>query len=312
MSTSGKSVSLVLTSGSARGLAHIGAIEELLARGYDIKAVSGSSIGAAVGGLYAAGKLAPYKEWMLQLSRMDVFNLFDFTFSSQGFLKGERVFEEMEHILGDSLIEESLIPFTAVTTDLVTRKQVWLQQGSLFKAIRASVAIPSIITPVYTDTQILVDGGVTNPIPVEPLLQYQNDMLVVVNTNANTPYHPTIEQAPEEKQTESEYLNRLAAFRKRWSKYLPGSNEIQPVTKRKKLEKLGYMSLLNNTIMLMEDRLIELTINNHHPDVIIDVSRDVCGMFEFYKAKEVIEAGRAAAAISLDAYEQKTEKYRTI
>ncbi len=305
MKQSGKSVSLVLTSGSARGLAHIGAIEEILRRGYKIDAVSGSSIGAAVGGIYAAGKLQTYKEWMVQLSRMDVFNLFDFTFSSQGFLKGERVFEEMERIIGDSLIEESKVPFTAVATDLVTKKEVWIQRGSLFKAIRASVAIPSVITPVYTDTQILVDGGVSNPIPVEPVLQYQSDILMVVNTNANIPYHPPKVKQPEEQETENEYMKRLAAFRKKYARYLPGSPGNDLAEKVKRPEKLGYMSLLNNTIELMEDRLIELTINNHHPDVIVDVSRSVCGMFEFYKAKEVIEAGRIAAAQSLDKYEDR-------
>lgn len=312
MDTSNKTVSLVLTSGSARGLAHIGAIEELEKRGYQIKAVAGSSIGAAVGGLYAADKMTAYKEWMLQLSRMDVFNLFDFTFSSQGFLKGERVFEEMKRVLGDAQIEDCRIPYTAVATDLVEKKEVWMRSGSLFKAIRASVAIPTIITPVYTDDHILVDGGVSNPIPVEPVLEYQNELLIVINTNAEIPYTPAIIKDQQEEKSESEYLSRLAAFRKKWSKYLPISNSEEEIKKEtpqsRKIEKLGYMSLLNQTINLMEDKLIELTIHRHDPDVIINVSRHVCSMFEFYKAHEVIEAGRQAAIVALDEFENKKNK----
>lgn len=311
-----KTVSLVLTSGSARGMAHIGAIEEIEKRGYQVRAVSGSSIGAVVGGVYAAGKMPEFRDWMLQLSRMDVFNLFDFSFSSKGVLKGERVFDEMKRIVGDHQIEDLPIPFTAISTDIVKKREVWFREGSLMKAIRASVAIPTIVHPVYTDDQILIDGGVTNPIPVTPVLQYQNDIIIVINLNANKPYTAPLVKAPEDQESESQYMSYLAAFRKRWAKYFSSSDngedtklaEPEVPIKNNKVEKLGYMSLMNHTINLMEDRLIELTINDHRPDVIVNVSRDVCGMFEFYKAKEVIEAGRTAAIEALDAYEAKQNK----
>ena len=307
-----KTVSLVLTSGSARGMAHIGAIEEIEKRGYKVKAVSGASIGAVVGGVYAAGKMPEYKEWMLQLSRMDVFNLFDFSFSSKGVLKGEKVFDEMKRIVGDYQIEELPIPFTAIATDIIKQKEVWLRKGSLMKAIRASVAIPTIVHPVYTDDQILIDGGVTNPIPVGPILQYESDIVIVVNLNANIPYTPPLVKAPEDQESESQYMSYLAAFRKRWASYFSGNDNNEKkeveVSAPTKVKKLGYMSLMNHTITLMEDRLIELTINDHRPDVIVEVSRNVCGMFEFYKAKEVIEAGRLAAIEALDAYEAKQNK----
>lgn len=309
MDAAKKTVRLVLSSGSARGLAHIGVIEELEQRGYEIVAVSGSSIGAAVGGIYAAGKLPAYKDWALQLSRMDVFNLFDFTFSSHGFLKGERVFEEMHKIIGDSRIEEGRIPFTAVATDVAHNKEIWLQEGSLFEAIRASVSIPTVITPIYSEKHILIDGGVINPVPVEPVLPYQSDLLMVVNCNANIPYHSAITKTPEEQKDESKYLSRLEVFRKKWSKYLPKSDTpANPKTKAEKQkaqaqEKMGYMSLMNKTLELMGDKLIALTINSHQPDVIVNVSRGVCSMFEFYKAHEIIEAGRQAAIKSLNEFE---------
>jgi NTE family protein len=291
-------------------MAHIGAIEELLLRGYQIKVVSGSSMGAVVGGMYAAGKLDMYRDWIISLSRMDVFNLFDFAFSSTGLLKGERVFEEMARILGDAQIEEFKIPFTAVVSDVLSKKEVWMQQGSLFKAIRASVAVPTLVTPVYTETQILIDGGVLNPMPIEPVLGHQYDLLIVVNANAEIPYHKHYHPTKQEIQDEEVYQGRLAQFRKKWSKYLTMSsnNPIIETEQIQKIEKLGYMSLLNKAVDLMENRIIELSIEKHQPDMIINVSREVCGMFEFYKAKEVIEAGRLATKETLDNFEAELSK----
>jgi NTE family protein len=166
----GKKISLVLSSGGARGLAQIGAIEALSEHGFEIVSVSGSSVGAAIGGLYAAGKLKAYKEWVIQMGKIDVFRLFDINFTGVGLIKGERVFEAMEKVIGDCMIEDMPIPFTAVATDIFNNKDVYIQKGSLFKAIRASVAIPSVLSPVYTENSILVDGGVCCPIPVEPVL----------------------------------------------------------------------------------------------------------------------------------------------
>lgn len=287
-------------------MAHIGAIEELVARGYQIKVVSGSSMGAVVGGLYAAGKLDMYRDWMVSLSRMDVFNLFDFAFSSAGLLKGERVFEEMARLLGDAQIEDLPIPYTAVVTDVLAKKEVWMQQGSLFKAIRASVAVPTIVTPVYTDTQILVDGGVLNPMPIEPVLGHEYDLLIVVNTNAEIPYHQKYLPTQQEAKDAEVYEGRLAQFRKKWSKYLSSGGVETEQTQ--KIAKLGYMSLLNKAVDLMENRIIELSLEKHHPDIVINVSREVCSMFEFHKAKEVIEAGRVATKETLDNFEAELSK----
>ncbi|CAN5239250.1 patatin-like phospholipase family protein [soil metagenome] len=303
-----KTVALVLTSGSARGLAHIGAIEEILERGYEIKVISGSSMGAVVGGLLAADKLELYRDWMITLSRMDVFNLFDFSFSSAGLLKGERVFEEMARLLGDAQIEDCTIPYTAVVTDLITKKELWLRKGSLFKAIRASVAIPTIVTPVYTDTQILVDGGVLNPMPIEPVLEYDYDLLIVVNTHADIPYKKSYEPSKQEKKDAEVYEGRLAQFRKKYSKYLTLYSSTPNTDILPRIERLGSMSLLSKAVDLMENRIIELSLEKHHPDIVIPVSREVCTMFEFYKAKETIEAGRAAAKETLDNFEAQLAK----
>src|SRR5690554_2107852 len=152
-------VALTLGSGGARGYAHIGAIEVLNERGYDIIAISGCSMGALIGGIYAAGKLKEYKDWVTGLGQFDVIKLLDLTFSSIGAIRGEKVFSIVREILGDTRIEDLPIPFTAVATDLLAHKEIWFQEGPLDKAIRASIAIPRVVTPLVLDGRVLVDGA---------------------------------------------------------------------------------------------------------------------------------------------------------
>src|SRR5688572_24125800 len=161
-----KNIRLVLGSGGARGMAHIGVVEELEREGFHIKQVVGCSMGAVVGGIYCAGYLKEYKHWLISLTKLDVFKLLDFTFSSQGFVKGERVFKAIEQLIGDHQIENFPIPFTAVAADVVRKREVHYQSGSLFKALRASIAMPTVFTPVMDGKSQLVDGGVLNPLPL--------------------------------------------------------------------------------------------------------------------------------------------------
>lgn len=300
-----KKVSLVLSSGGARGLAHIGVIEELLEQGYDITAVSGASIGAAIGGIYAAGKLDKYKEWIIRLGKMDVFNLFDFNFSSTGFIKGERVFTELKKVIGDGNIEDFPIPFTAVATDINSNEEIWIRKGSLFKAIRASVAIPSILTPIYEGNKIIVDGGVSSPIPIDPIMNQDHDMIVVVNLHANIPFKPKYKLTTQEIKDENDYLKTLNEFKKKWSQYF--SSAKTPTAEKKTIvEKLGYFSLFNRSIEHMEAKLIEYTLATHNPELVINISKYMCGTYEFYKAKELIEEGRLAARKSLKGLKERS------
>ena len=293
---SGKTISLALSSGGARGLAHIGAIEELESRGYIIGAVSGSSIGAVAGGLFAAGKLQKYRDWMLTLGRKEVFSLLDISLVNPGLFKGERVFNEMEKVVGDCLIEECAIPFTAVATDLFTKRDIWFRKGSLFKALRASVAVPTILNPVMTEGNLLVDGGVGNPLPLDAIAGNKTDLIVAVNINANVPYVCPPGQI-EKKTGNNEYWKKLA-------RYLPTMIVDQAVTAPPKRVMPGVINLLNKSIDLMEDRLIELTLHKYHPDIVVNISRDVCGIFDFYKGRDLIEAGRLACRTALDEYEK--------
>lgn len=174
-------VALALGSGGARGYAHIGAIEVLNERGYEIIAISGCSMGALVGGMYAAGKLQQYKDWVTGLGQFDVLRLLDVTFSAVGAIRGEKIFSIVSDILGDTRIEDLPIAFTSVATDLLGHKEIWFQEGPLDQAIRASVAIPGVVTPLVLNGRVLVDGSTLNPLPIIPTISAHADLIVAVN-----------------------------------------------------------------------------------------------------------------------------------
>ena len=168
-------VALVLAGGGARGVAHIGAIEELERQGFEISAVAGTSMGALVGGVYASGYLEPFKEWMRALDKYKVFSLVDFALSTEGLVKGDRVMEAMK---------ELVVPFAAVAADLLTGDEVVLDSGGLYDAIRASISIPSVFRPVHRDGRVLVDGGTVNPLPLNRVRREEGDLLVAVDVSA--------------------------------------------------------------------------------------------------------------------------------
>jgi len=279
-----KSISLVLSSGGARGIAHIGAIEELIEQGYEIKAIAGCSIGAVIGGIYASGKLDKFKKWVLNLDKYTVFKLMDFTLSSQGFLKGEKVFNELKKFIGDPNIEDLPIPLTIVSADLYNHKEVFFTKGNLFKAMRASSSIPSVIEPYRVENSYLIDGGVINPLPIDKVFQYKYKYNIAINLNADTKYDKPHCKDSNQKKKELIHKSQLKKFYKNW-------NSIFPKEKNKP-KRPGYFTLLNSTFDLMQNRLTEITVEKYKPDILMSFSRHACGTFEFYKSEEMIEAGR--------------------
>ncbi|NMT63741.1 patatin-like phospholipase family protein [Marinobacter orientalis] len=177
----GKTVALALGSGGARGYAHIGAIEILVERGYEIVAISGCSMGALIGGVFAAGKMKDYKDWVTGLGQFDVLKLLDVTFNSVGAIRGEKIFSVVREMIGETRIEDLPLAYTAVATDLLAHKEIWFQEGPLDQAIRASVAIPSVVTPLVLNGRVLVDGALLNPLPIIPTISSHADMVVAVN-----------------------------------------------------------------------------------------------------------------------------------
>lgn len=296
-----KEIALVLSSGGARGIAHIGAIEELERRGYTIKSIAGTSMGALVGGIYAAGGLESYKEWMMGLDRMDVFSLVDFTFSTSGIVKGEKVLEEMKKIIPDKQIEELNIPYTAVSTDVIHGDEVVFDKGSLYEAIRASVSIPSVFTPFEYKGLKLVDGAVLNPVPINRVKRNKNDMLVVVDVNAKIPFKKVI--------SKKEIKEELALKKDgRYTKYLHLlSGKINSYIPKHDKDKLGYFNLLNKTSSMMVDQIAALSIKTGAPDILINIPRDSYGGFDFYKAADIIQLGSDMAKLALDEYERREE-----
>jgi NTE family protein len=199
----------------------------------------------------------------------------------QGFVKGEKVFKAMEEFIGDHQIENLRIPFTAVAADLFNKKEVHYRTGSLFKALRASIAIPTVFTPVINGRSQLVDGGVLNPLPINLVRKEEGEIMVAVNLNANIPYgvgNLVVEKAA--------YLKMLDAIRST----LPRSENKNEST----VENLGLFDILNKSYDLTQDRLTELMLEVHQPDIVVNISRDACGVFEFYRANEIIDEGRKA------------------
>jgi len=293
-------VALVLSSGGARGLAHIGAIEELEKQGFEIQAISGTSIGAVIGGIYASGYLEAYKKWMCNLDKLDVFNLFDFTFSSQGFVKGERVFAEIQKFIPDVAIEKLPIQFTAIASDITNNSEVRFESGSLFEAMRASIAIPTILKPLVRENQILVDGGVVNPIPIDCVKRAEGDILVAINLNANTPYYKEIINREKNIEEENSYRLKTSSFMEKWLSLLPKTESPKKT--------LGFFDLLNKSFDMMQDRVAEFTLQQHKPDILVNISRQACGTFEFYKANEMIEYGRRMMRTAIEQWEASKAK----
>jgi NTE family protein len=280
-----KNVCLVLGSGGARGMAHIGVIEELQRQGYHIKQVVGCSMGAVVGGIYCSGYLTEYKHWLISLTKLEVFRLLDFTLSSQGFVKGDRVFKAIQKLIGDHSIENFNIPFTAVAADIIRREEVHYNSGSLFKALRASIAMPTIFTPVIDGKSQLVDGGVLNPLPLNLVSKKDGDIVVAVNLNSGIGANENCIAEP---------INREKAAFSKMLKTFQSQVLKKQVKAEEVIERFGFFDLMTKSFDMTQDRLTELMISVYRPDIVVEISRDCCGVFEFYRANEIIEEGRRA------------------
>jgi NTE family protein len=273
-------VALALGAGGAKGLAHIGAIEEIVAQGFEVTAIAGTSMGALIGGVYAMGKLDVYRDWVCTLAKFDVFKLLDWTFSGGGLIKGERIIGTLRELIGDVCIEELPLAFTAVATDLDREREVWLTRGPLFDAIRASIAIPTVFRPHHLDGRRLVDGSLLNPVPVTPLIRNPADYLFAVSMDgpAQTPVAVTDENDQTE---EAGIRHRVGEF---FGRMLPHS-EGKP-------REPGALDLLNQSMDLMQANLSRLRLAAYEPDLLIQLPRNMSTAYEFYRARELIERGR--------------------
>ncbi|MCK5266702.1 MAG: patatin-like phospholipase family protein [Spirochaetes bacterium] len=286
-------ISLVLSGGGARGIAHIGVIEELEKQGLEIASVAGTSMGALVGGVYALGKMEEFKQWVFSLNKRKIFNLIDFSFSLQGLIKGDKVLNKMKKFIADKNIEDLKIAYSATATDLINKKEVVFTKGSIYEAIRSSISIPTVFTPVKKENTLLIDGGIINNIPINNAKRVPGDLLIVVNVGADVEVL-TLPRSKEEARTkQSLYQKKIKNFYKRLQK----KNSMSS-----KEEQMGYFDLINTTISLMMDNVSQISLKQNPPDILINISRDTCSTFDFFRAEELVEIGRYAAVKSLDKF----------
>ena len=296
-------ISLVLGSGGARGYAHIGAIEELQSRGHEIVAVAGASMGALVGGAYAAGRLQELTETALRLSRTDVLMMARPSLNAPGLIKLDRVMSLLERIIGNVRIEDLAIPYTAVATDLLAHREIWFHTGPLLVAIRASIAMPSVFKPVMLHGRLLVTGGLVNPLPMETSLRLDTDLTVAVSLfgrERGREFGGAIEVSSEESgETTPTALNRL---QERISEVLPTRsrpasvlNHFDPLP-----NDLDLVDMITMSLDVMQERIQASRVAVNPPDIHIEVPASTATIFDFNDAARIIELGRELAAAQFD------------
>jgi NTE family protein len=314
-------VALALGSGGARGYAHIGAVQVLVERGYEVVSVAGTSMGALVGGLHAAGRLEAYTAWVTDLTQRDVLRLLDPSIKAPGAIRADKILSRVSELLGGLRIEDLPIPYTAVATDLLARKEVWFQEGPLDAAIRASIALPSIITPVMLNGRLLADGGLMNPLPIAPTAAANADLTVGVSLSGDvddgllgrSPAHESAEARPIEewmerfRRTAAQVLDRdlvrLVAGR------LAGGRSTTPGSASEEAEDevfgtlppgLRTLDVMELSLDVMQSLVARYRLAGYPPDLLVTIPKNACRALDFHKAGEMIALGRELTEAALD------------
>lgn len=253
-------VAVALGGGGARGHAHVGVLQVLEERGYEVVSLAGSSMGALVGGLHAAGRLDAYADWVQRLTHRDVLRLYDLARRGPGAIHAEKIFAKVGEILDGARIEDLPLPFTAVVTDLMTGEELWFRDGPVDAAIRASAALPGFITPVVVGDRVLADGALTNPLPLAATAGAGADLTVAVAVSGPS--------------------------RSR-------SADGEPAA-------LRLLDVLELSLGAVRTAVMRSALADHPPDVLITVPRSSCRTLDFHKAEAMIALGRRLAVEALD------------
>lgn len=283
MSSHKKTVSLVLGSGGARGLAHIGVIRWLEEHGYEIKSISGCSIGALIGGVYAIGELDEFERWVRAINRRDILALLDPALDRSGLIKGDKIINTLKALVGDAMIESLPISFTAVATNIKTGKEVWLRKGPIFDAIRASISLPLLFTAFNYKGQTLIDGGVVSPVPMGPIFGDETDLIIAVNlcasaANGLISQNQHVVKKEEEPSPLREAINGFIA---RVSPSFAGNGD----------KELDMYDIAYQSFDAMQGSIARQKLAAYPPDIVVEIARSCCRTLEFDRANELIEMG---------------------
>ncbi|MEZ9185030.1 patatin-like phospholipase family protein [Vibrio splendidus] len=284
-----KTVSLVLGSGGARGLVHVGIIRWLIEHGYQIKSISGCSIGALIGGVYAAGKLDEFEEWVTSIDQSDMAMMLDFSWQSSGIFKGDKIIDTLRGLIGEISIEDLPIPYTAVAANVTEEKEVWLQSGSLFDAIRASISLPLFFTPHVINGEVLIDGGVLNPVPIAPTFSDKTDFTLAVNLGGE-PEMLQQEVIPVSLPTKESNLHE---------KVVHFIDNLGSSVKSKMSFNFAAYDIANQAFDAMQSTIARQKLAAYPADITLEIPRNACGTLEFDRSQEMIDRGYHLAQAKL-------------
>jgi NTE family protein len=286
MTINNKSVSLVLGSGGARGLAHIGVIHWLEEHGYEIKSISGCSMGALIGGIYAAGKLDTFEKWVRSITKLEIVALLDLSWSKSGLVKGDKIINTLVDLVGDQVIEDLPISFTAVAADIEGEKEIWINTGSLFDAIRSSISLPLFFTPFDYNGTLLIDGGVLNPVPIAPTFSDDTDLTIAVNLGGPpAEIHSQVIQRESLEKEDSLIQENINRFIKK----------LQQSVKSAGGKDWDVYDVAMQAFEAMQSTIARQKLAAYPPDLAIEIPRNACRTLEFDRADEMIKLGYATA-----------------
>ncbi len=306
-------VHLVLGSGGARGLCHIGVIRYLEANGYEISEITGCSMGALIGGIYAAGKLDDYQQWITNISQLDAIKYLDLSLNlKSGFIKGDRLMQQLGNWIEDCDIQTLPLAFTAVSADLKSQSEVWINQGPLLEAIRASISVPGIFTPVIKNNKILVDGGILNPLPIPPKSLEKDQITIAVSLSGRRINEPLgdsqaleTDSSQQDKDTPPKHQSKLTSAWQKLNALLQSEDSESRTINENELSISEVMMSMFNT---MQDTLTRYQIAGTPPDILIEIPTNICNSQDFHRANELIPAGEFWAKKAIEEQEQLLQK----
>jgi len=284
-SSDSRSVSLVLGSGGARGLAHVGVIRWLESNDFRIDSISGASMGALVGGIYACGKIDEYIDWLRALSDLDVVRLLDISVGEGGFVRGDRIIEALRGLVGEYRIEDLPLRYTAVASDIDAEKEVWLDSGPLFDAIRASISLPLFFTPADVDGRRLLDGGILNPVPIAPTFRDNTDLTIAVNLGGPKQAETSLARPVEHPEVSGSFKETVTNF----------IGELSDKAVKVGSTRADMLNIANQTFDTMQSALARQSLATYPPDAQVTIARNACGTLEFDRVDEMVELGLECA-----------------